>query len=93
MTYAIFPTKQAAAAWVAVVNVTFAWPDDLTQTYAEPVEAKVGWVVRLKPWLKADVGQSVRWKRKAAQDACKTLTTQDTEPEPVKPPTLDVKAI
>jgi len=87
MTYALFPSKAVAELWVASIDAAFGWPDDLTQTYCgQPEETNQGWSVRLKPWLKADVGQSVRWKRKLAQDACKTLTTTDAKPVPVKPP-------
>lgn len=97
-TYAIFPDEKTAAAFVASIDAAYGWPNADATTYAIPAACKDGtYTVKIKPWLKADIGQSRKWCKVTAISECATIASEDileAKPELVADVAvaLDVKA-
>jgi hypothetical protein len=72
--YAIFPDEKTARAFVANIDLAYGFPNADAQTYAIPEACKDGtYVVKIKDWLKADLGQSRKWCKVAAISECTKL--------------------
>lgn len=70
-TYAIFPDLKTAAAFVAKIDLSYGFPNADAQTYAIPEQNKDDtYTVKIKPWLKADLGQSRKWCKTVAISEC-----------------------
>ena len=89
-TYAKFPSEKAAKDFVAKIDAAYGFPNKEATTYAVPTENKDGtWSVKIKPWLKADIGQSRKWCVAAAVSECAKLVTVAEKPEPKDEPALE----
>ena len=70
-TYAKFTDQKTAAAFVAKIDAAYGWPNADAQTYAIPEACKDGtFTVKIKDWLKADLGQSRKWCKTSAISEC-----------------------
>lgn len=82
--YAEFDTEKEATDFIKAIDNAFGFPNAEATTYAIPEQSKSGkWVVKLKPWLLEDVGQSRKWFKSVATNECKKLSAQkllDTKP-------------
>ena len=73
-TYAIFADEKTAKVFVAKIDAAYGWPNADAQTYAIPEACKDGsYVVKIKDWLKADIGQSRKWCKATAISECTKL--------------------
>jgi hypothetical protein len=73
-TYAIFPDEKTAAAFVAKIDAAYGFPNADAQTYAIPEACKDGtYTVKIKDWLRADLGQSRRWCKVETITECAKL--------------------
>ena len=76
--YAIFPDEKTAKEFVAKIDAAYGWPNADAQTYAIPEACKDGtWTVKIKPWLKADLGQSRKWCKPVAISECAKIPAKD----------------
>ena len=84
-TYAKFQDEKTAAAFVAKIDAAYGWPNADAQTYAIPEACKDGtYTVKIKDWLKADLGQSRKWCKATAISECAKIPAKDvatTKPE------------
>lgn len=77
-TYAIFLDEKTAAAFVAKIDATYGFPNADAQTYAIPERCKDGtYTVKIKPWLKTDIGQSRKWCKATAISECAKIPAKD----------------
>ena len=83
--YAIFTDEKTAKDFVAKIDAAYGWPNADAQTYAIPQACKDGtYTVKIKPWLKADLGQSRKWCKATAISECAKIPAKDvvaTKPE------------
>ena len=91
-TYAIFPDEKTAKEFVAKIDAAYGWPNADAQTYAIPEACKDGtYTVKIKPWLKSDIGQSRKWMKVACVTECAKIPAKDVvavKPEPKVAPAL-----
>ena len=77
-TYAIFPDEKTAKEFVAKIDAAYGWPNADAQTYAIPEACKDGtFTVKIKDWLKADLGQSRKWCKTSAISECAKIPAKD----------------
>ena len=83
--YAIFPDEKTAKEFVAKIDASYGFPNADAQTYAVPEQCKDGtYAVKIKDWLKADLGQSRKWCKATAISECAKIPSKDvvaTKPE------------
>jgi hypothetical protein len=80
--YAIFPDEKAEKEFVAKIDAAYGWPNSDAQTYAIPEACKDGtFAVKIKDWLKADLGQSRKWCNAVAISECAKIPAKDVKDE------------
>ena len=77
-TYAKFLTQKAAQQFISAIDAAYGWPNADAQTYAIPEACKDGtFTVKIKDWLKADLGQSRKWCVATAISECAKIPAKD----------------
>jgi hypothetical protein len=80
--YAIFPDEKTAKEFITKIDSAYGWPNDDAKTYAIPEQCKDGTcTVKIKDWLKADIGQSRKWLKVAAVAECAKIPAKDVKTE------------